>query len=52
MSIAESPIEIAAIEFPPPTGMKRILILGGGFAGAYAALHLEKKLRGARDIEV
>ena len=23
---------------------KRILILGGGFAGAYTALHLEKRL--------
>ena len=31
---------------------KRILILGGGFAGAYAALQLQKELRGASDIEV
>jgi len=52
MSSAESPIETDAIRFPPPEGMKRILILGGGFAGAYTALHLEKKLRGAPDIEV
>lgn len=25
--------------------MKRILILGGGFGGIYAAMELEKKLR-------
>ena len=25
-------------------GKKRILILAGGFAGAYTALHLEKRL--------
>lgn len=31
---------------------KRILILGGGFAGAYAARELEKQLRGANDVEV
>jgi NADH dehydrogenase len=31
---------------------KRILILGGGFAGVYAALHLEKRLRRAADVEV
>lgn len=31
---------------------KRILILGGGFAGAYAALELEKLLRKRRDVEV
>ena len=31
---------------------KRILILGGGFAGAYAALHLEKRLRRAPDVEI
>jgi NADH dehydrogenase len=31
---------------------KRILILGGGFAGAYAARELEKRLRGAPDVEV
>lgn len=38
---------------PVKTGhQKRILILGGGFAGAYAALHLEKRLRGAPDVEV
>lgn len=30
----------------------RILILGGGFAGANAALRLEKRLGGARDVEV
>jgi NADH dehydrogenase len=31
---------------------KRILILGGGFAGAYTALHLEKRLRNIPDIEI
>ena len=31
---------------------KRVLILGGGFAGAYTALHLEKELRGTPDVEV
>jgi NADH dehydrogenase len=36
----------------PSTAKKRILILGGGFAGAYTALHLEKQLRGVPDIEI
>lgn len=31
---------------------KRILILGGGFAGAYAALHLERRLAGSPEVEV
>jgi len=31
---------------------KRILILGGGFAGAYAARALEKRLRGTPEVEV
>jgi NADH dehydrogenase len=31
---------------------KRILILGGGFAGAHAALRLEKRLGGTPDVEV
>lgn len=35
-----------------PDNPKRILILGGGFAGAYAALELEKLLRKRRDVEV
>ena len=35
-----------------PAPKKRILILGGGFAGAYTALHLEKQLRGAPDVEI
>ncbi len=30
----------------------RVLILGGGFAGLYTALHLEKKLRRTDDVEV
>jgi NADH dehydrogenase len=35
-----------------PPGKRRVLILGGGFAGAYAAMHLERRLAGAPDIEV
>jgi len=35
-----------------PGGKRRILILGGGFAGAYTALHLEKRLAGAPDVEI
>jgi NADH dehydrogenase len=31
---------------------KRILILGGGFAGAYTALHLEQRFAGSPDVEV
>ncbi len=31
---------------------KRIIILGGGFGGVYAALHLEKLLTGAPEIEI
>ncbi|HWX22613.1 MAG TPA: NAD(P)/FAD-dependent oxidoreductase [Candidatus Binatia bacterium] len=34
----------------PPT--QRILILGGGFGGVYAALHLEKLLARKRDVEL
>ena len=34
------------------TSKKRILILGGGFAGAYAALRLEKRLAGDPDVEI
>src|SRR5262249_59136678 len=29
-----------------------IMILGGGFAGAYSALHLEKHLAGSPEVEV
>ena len=37
----------------PTTGAKRrILILGGGFAGAYTALHLEKRLAGVPGVEI
>jgi NADH:ubiquinone reductase (H+-translocating) len=35
-----------------PSGTRRILILGGGFAGAYVARHLEKSLAGVPDIEI
>jgi NADH:ubiquinone reductase (H+-translocating) len=38
------------VDSPPPR--KRVLILGGGFAGMYAALHLEKQLGGRGDVEV
>ena len=31
---------------------RRVLILGGGFAGAYTALHLEKHLASAPDVEI
>ncbi len=31
---------------------KRILILGGGFAGAYTASHLERRLAGVPDVEI
>jgi len=31
---------------------RRIVILGGGFAGAYTALHLEKRLAGVSEVEV
>ena len=34
------------------TAKTRILILGGGFAGAYTALHLEKRLRHTPEVEV
>jgi NADH dehydrogenase len=35
-----------------PASKKRILILGGGFGGAYTALHLEKRLAEAPDVEI
>jgi NADH dehydrogenase len=35
-----------------PAGKRRILILGGGFAGAYTAMHLEKRLADAPDVEI
>jgi NADH dehydrogenase len=31
---------------------RRVLILGGGFAGAYTALHLERQLRDMPDVEI
>jgi NADH:quinone reductase (non-electrogenic) len=31
---------------------RRVLVLGGGFAGAYTALHLERELRGDSDVEI
>ena len=32
--------------------MKKVLVLGGGFAGVYAALELEKRLGQASDVEI
>jgi NADH:ubiquinone reductase (H+-translocating) len=34
------------------SGTRRVLILGSGFAGLYAALRFEKKLRASDDVEV
>lgn len=31
---------------------QRVIILGGGFAGVYAAIHLERELRARNDVEV
>ena len=33
-------------------GKRRVLILGGGFAGAYTALHVERRLAGVEDVEI
>ena len=35
-----------------PTGRRHVLILGSGFAGLYAALRFEKKLRDGDDVDV
>jgi NADH dehydrogenase len=44
---------IRPVKESEPTGArKRIVILGGGFAGLYTALNLEKLLRRRRDVEV
>ncbi len=42
------------IHYPcvPPVSQKRILILGGGFAGLYAAMELEKKLAGDASVSI
>jgi NADH dehydrogenase len=34
------------------TPTRRILILGGGFGGLHAALHLQRRLAGERDVEI
>lgn len=34
------------------TEQKRILVLGGGFGGLYAALELEKRFAGRADVEL
>lgn len=36
----------------PPSTRPRVLILGGGFAGVYAALELEKRLGSRNDFEI
>src|SRR5262249_10204024 len=42
-----------SVKEPEATGArKRIVILGGGFAGLYTAIHLEQLLRGRQDVEV
>jgi NADH dehydrogenase len=35
-----------------PAGKRRILILGGGFAGAYAAMQLERRLAHTPEVEI
>jgi glycine/D-amino acid oxidase-like deaminating enzyme len=45
-----APIKTSSGAQPP--GKRRVLVLGGGFAGGYAAMHLERRLAGAPDIEV
>ena len=34
------------------SGKKRIVILGGGFGGVYAAIHLEKLLARVETVEI
>ncbi|RKH00854.1 NAD(P)/FAD-dependent oxidoreductase [Corallococcus sp. CA053C] len=40
------------VPVPLEARRKRVLILGGGFAGVYAALHLERRLGRRDDVEV
>ena len=49
--MTQSPIPNGSI-VPKPEGKKRILILGGGFAGAYLAQHLEKRLGNESSTEI
>src|SRR5262245_4914379 len=44
--------ECSAIMKDADPPRRRVLILGGGFAGAYTALHLERQLRDASDVEI
>src|SRR5947208_678144 len=37
---------------PDKSGKKRIVVLGGGFGGVYAAIHLEKLLVRERAVEI
>src|SRR6266849_6322544 len=37
---------------PDESGKKRIVVLGGGFGGVYAAIHLEKLLVRERAVEI
>src|SRR5262249_19176151 len=44
---------LGPVKASDPTGArKRVVILGGGFAGLYTAIHLERLLRGRQDVEV
>jgi NADH:ubiquinone reductase (H+-translocating) len=47
----EAPVNLISTEQETPA-RKRILILGGGFSGAYTALHLEKRLAELPDVEI
>jgi len=45
-------LALAAAEAPRPLGPRRVVVLGGGFAGVYSARALTKLLRGRTDVEV
>jgi hypothetical protein len=49
--MTQTAIHVGSIA-PRAAGKKRILILGGGFAGAYVAKHLEKRLGATSDVEI
>lgn len=46
-----------AVAAPPrraaqPVSQRRVVILGGGFGGAFTAMHLERRLRGRTNVDV